>query len=281
MAEGEALRGRAPPRPRGRAGRRRGARSASGGRPRPRAARARSRLISALVRAAQRLDPADDAGAAAEGDDGDALGRAGVEQRAAPRRRRRAPRPRRGPSLEARRRASAPGRRSRGRCAWRSRSSSAVEDRVGADRVDQRRRQRLAPRAARSRSSCARQRPRLELADPLAQDRQRRSRRAPARSHRVAPPPPLRVAARRRLTLSASLDPVERLVEDRALAAAHHRRAQPRHARAASAPRRAPTCGALPAPRAARSRPASCAGAWRTACPPAAAPRRSARSRPS
>ncbi len=56
----------------------------------------RSRLISAVVRAAQRLDPADDAGAAAEGDDRDALRRRRRRSPAAAPRRRPAPGPRRG-----------------------------------------------------------------------------------------------------------------------------------------------------------------------------------------
>ena len=80
MAEGQALRGRAPPPPRARAGRRRAARSASGGRPRPRAGAPRSRLITRVVVAAQRLDPADHAGAAAEGDDRDSLGGADLDR---------------------------------------------------------------------------------------------------------------------------------------------------------------------------------------------------------
>ena len=97
VAEGQALARRAPPPPPARAGRRRGARSASGGRPSTSRSAAEVEADQALVGAAQRLDPADDAGAAAEGDDGDALAGADVEDPAQRLGVGRAARPRRAP----------------------------------------------------------------------------------------------------------------------------------------------------------------------------------------
>ena len=90
-----------------------------------------------------------------------------------------------GRRLERCRRASAPGRRSRGR--WRAAAGPRrrAEDVLGADRVDQRRA--AAPRAGGSSKSVElrRERPRLELADPLAQHR-----RAPRASSSGATPGP-------------------------------------------------------------------------------------------
>ena len=189
MAEREAVALPAPPRPRARAGRRRAARSASARRPRPRAAASRSRLISRVVAAAQRLDAADDAGAAAEGDHGDALRRAGLEHRGdrlgvgrqqdgVGRRLELAdPQPRSGRGSRCRRRGGAGPR-------------AAVEDVLGArPRSISACGERLRRRAARSRRAPTRSGQRLELAEPLAQHRQRRlvelrrARRVPQPHH--------------------------------------------------------------------------------------------------
>ena len=178
------------------------------------------------VGAAQRLDPADDAGAAAEGDDGDALGR----------RRRSSTRLHRvgvggqhdgvGRRLELA--GAQPGEvdvAAAGRVA--EPVLGAGEDVLLADRLDQRLRQRLGAAAARSR-------PARRRAAPAAARRSARAaspapaRRARARSRgRPTPTTSSRGAARSR---QRPLDPVERLVEQRALAAPHHRRAEPREA---------------------------------------------------
>ena len=145
------------------------------------------------VGAAQGLDPADHAGAAAERHHGDVVRRAGVDQptdggrvggdedrvgsvlqpaRAQPRQ----------VDIAAADRVAQP-------------VLLAVEDRVGADRVDHGARQR--PRLGQVEIvDPRRQRPRFELADPFAQHPER-GRVELGSPHRVPPAPPVRVAPRR------------------------------------------------------------------------------------
>ena len=146
------------------------------------------------VGAAQRLDPADDAGAAAVGDDGDALRGAGLEDRRQP------------PGVvdeddgvggrlqPARAQPGEVGVAAAGRVA--DAVLGADEDVLGAGRVEQRLRQRLRGGQLDVLGARGRARRRRQLTDPLAQGRQR----VAVELRRVAgvpPPPPLRVAPRR------------------------------------------------------------------------------------
>ena len=287
MAEGEALARPAPPPPRARAGRRRGARSASGGRPRRRAGAPRSRLIrrawaprsgstppTTLVPPPKGTTAMPSRGADVE----HAAHRVGVGGQ----------HDRVGRRLEA---AAAQPRQVGVAAAGGVAQPVLVpsEDRLRADRLDQRRAAAARPPAARS---------------PPARAPAARARSSPIRSRSTASasasssgaiagsPHPHHFESRRGALMSLMgarlasrsrqrpLDPVERLVEDRALAAAHHRRAEPRHP-LQRLHRAEVDLGPAVLARAARSRPASCAGGARTACPPAPAPRRSARPRPS
>ena len=223
----------APPRPRARAGRARASRSARRRRPSTARIRRRSSAITPLVRARERLDAADDAGAAAERDDRDALARAGLEQRARPARRSPGMTTASGAVAERARCAAGPGRgscaRRRGGSRSRGRSSTLAAPTAVDDRVRQRaRRRRARPPRARPRGAAR------AVAELVAQHRQRRRRRAacacsgsPQPHHFAAAPGPRSAGStRRRSPTSARSIPSSASSRRRAGGAAHHRAAE-------------------------------------------------------
>ena len=224
--------------------------------------------------AAQRLDPADDAGAAAEGDDGDALGGADLERapdRAGVRRQEhRVGRRVEPPAAQSRQvRVAAAGRVPQPVLGFRRRRWPRRPRRPAPAAAARLRAARSAP--ARRRAATARARRFARAASPAP------ARRAAARpSGRPSPTTSSRGAGSRQ----RPLQPVQRRVEDLALAAAQHRRAEARHPAQPLLGGEA-DLGAAVGGAAGRSRPTSCADGARTGCPRAAAPRRSARPRPS
>ena len=234
------------------------------------------------VGAANRLDPADDAGAAAERDDRDPL--SPRRSRSPGRRRRRRPgsRTASGAAVEA-----SPRSRARSRVAAPGGVADPVlvrgEDPIGADRVDQRLRQRLGVGHLEP-LDLGRERPRLELADPL-----RAASPGPRRRARARPQdPPIPTTSSRGAARRSSLLPGSRARSRPASASSRIRPWPPRIIGEPNreSPRR--VCSEVSATLVPPSSASevdldlrAAAGVWRTASPRAAAPRRSARPRPS
>ncbi len=228
----------------------------------------------AVVVAAQRLDPADHAGAAAEGDNRNALRRAELQNAFHL--------VRVGRQHHGVRRRIEPAGAQAGEIDVAAAGGvaqavlGAGEDVLLPDGLDQRWAAAPGPAAARSQSSSGERRCRPQLADPLAQRLQRRPVEL-GRDRRVPPPPPLRVAARPAhvsarsspSSASSSSAPCPRRI------IGEPSRERPRSVWAAASVTAVPPSVVAQG----RPRPRSGAGGARTACPGSAAPSRSARPR--